>query len=155
MLGISVGCMAMLFVLGLGLGAVFERWPVLHMALKATCVVYLLYLAYKIAVSGPVSTGEKKGKPFTFIQAAAFQWVNPKAWAMILGVIAVYIPHNDFMSNLLIAVVIAGFVNLPTISVWTLFGVALKGLLRKPQAVKIFNITMAGLLILSIYPMVA
>lgn len=154
MLGISGGCMAMLFVLGLGLGAIFERWPVLHTVLKALCVVYLLYLAYKIAFSGPVGAGEKEGKPFTFVQAAAFQWVNPKAWAMILGVIAVYIPQNNFMANLLIAVAITGCVNLPTISLWTLFGVALKRWLHDPKAVKIFNTAMALLLVLSIYPMV-
>ncbi|THT99606.1 LysE family translocator [Lampropedia puyangensis] len=154
MLGISVGCMAMIFVLGLGLGAAFNRLPVLHTGLKVVCVLYLLYLAAKIAFSGPMGAGQEQGKPMTFLQAAAFQWVNPKAWAMVLGVIAVYVPPKEFMANLLIATSIAGMVNLPTISVWTLFGVALKRWLREPRTVRMFNFSMAVLLVLSIYPMV-
>lgn len=153
MLGISVGCMAMILVLGLGLGALFVKWPVLHTVLKVVCVAYLLYLAYKIATAGPIGAGDKQGKPLSFLQAAGFQWVNPKAWAMVLGVVTVYVPQTNFLVNLGIAIAVAGVINLPSISIWTLFGVLLKRWLSQPSAVRAFNVTMAVLLVLSVYPM--
>ncbi|MEQ4619388.1 MAG: LysE family translocator [Corticimicrobacter sp.] len=153
MLGISGGFMIMLVVTGLGLGTLFQTWPVLHDILKILSAVYLLYLAWRIATAGPVTTAEHSGRPFSFIQAALFQWVNPKAWTMALGVIAVYVPQQDFLTNLLLSALLCGLVNLPSISVWTLFGMALRRWLRQPGVVRAFNVLMALLLVASLYPM--
>lgn len=155
MLGISVGFMLMMVVLGLGLGALFQTWPALHSLLKTASAIYLLVLAYRIATSGPLDAAAHAGRrPLSFWQAAFFQWVNPKAWTMALGVISVYIPQTDFLANLLLGALVCGLVNLPSISVWTLFGVALRGCLRQPRVVRAFNAAMALLLVLSLYPLV-
>ena len=79
--------------------------------------------------------GETRGKPFTFLQAAAFQWVNPKAWVMAVGVIATYTPQNGFFANLIIATVVCGIVNLPSIGIWVTFGTALRRVLHRPWAI--------------------
>lgn len=155
MLGISGGFMLMVVVVGLGLGMLFQRWPQLHGVLQAACAAYLLYLAWKIARAEPASAQAAGSRPFSFLQAAGFQWVNPKAWTMALGVIAVYVPPTEFTTNLLLAALVCGMVNLPSISVWTLFGVALRRFLQKPEAVRIFNVAMALLLVASLYPMLA
>jgi len=152
MLGVTLGFMLMLILVGCGLGAVFLRWPPAYSVLQAGGSLYLLYLAWRIARSGPVASGAAAGRPFTFLQAAAFQWVNPKAWVMAVGVVAAYTPPGGFYVNLMFAALICGLVNLPSIGLWTAFGTALRQALRRPGAVRAFNRGMALLLVASLYP---
>ncbi|SAI45714.1 amino acid efflux protein [Bordetella ansorpii] len=152
MMGVNIGFSLMVLLVGLGLGAVFQQAPVLYDILKYAGTAYLLYLAWKIANSGPLETGETRGKPFTFMQAALFQWVNPKAWVMSVGIIATYTPQVGFFGNLIIASLVCCAVNLPAISVWVLFGSGLRRWLHRPNAIKAFNVGMAVLLVASLYP---
>lgn len=155
MLGITVGVVVMVLLVGAGLGAVFEQEPRIYTALKYLGAAYLVWLAWKIAGSSGVDSGSTKARPFGFWQAAAFQWVNPKAWIMAIGVIATYTPRENFFMNLVWAALVLGVVNYPSVSVWTLFGSAVGRVLRSPQALKRFNGCMAGLLLLSLYPVLA
>ncbi|QEI08088.1 LysE family translocator [Pigmentiphaga aceris] len=151
--GISLGVSAMLILVGLGLSTVFQTWPVLYTVLKYVGGAYLLYLAWCIGTAGPVGPGESRGKPFTFLQAAAFQWINPKAWIMSIGIIATYTPQNGFYVNLMVAAVVCTLVNLPSITLWAAFGSALSRVLRASAAVRAFNVSMALLLVASLYPL--
>ncbi|MEN4920642.1 LysE family translocator [Achromobacter spanius] len=152
LLGVNLGFSLMIFLVGIGLGSVFQQTPALYTVLKYAGAAYLLYLAWKIANSGPLEEGEARGKPFTFLQAAAFQWVNPKAWVMAVGVVATYTPQNGFFANLVIATLVCGIINLPSIGIWVTFGTALRRVLHKPAAIRAFNIGMALLLVASLYP---
>ncbi|CAB3856299.1 hypothetical protein A9G00_14560 [Achromobacter xylosoxidans] len=154
LLGVNLGFTLMIFLVGIGLGSVFQQLPVLYTVLKYGGAAYLLYLAWKIANSGGVEEGHARGKPMTFLQAAAFQWVNPKAWVMAVGIIATYTPQAGFFANLVIATLVCGLVNLPSIGIWVTFGTALRRVLHKPWAIRAFNITMALLLVASLYPVV-
>jgi threonine/homoserine/homoserine lactone efflux protein len=144
MLGITLGVVVMVLLVGAGLGAVFERLPVIYTALKYLGAAYLVWLAWKIAGSASIDGGK-----------AAFQWVNPKAWIMAIGVIATYTPREDFFLNLVLAALVLGVVNYPSVSVWTLFGSAVGRALRSPQALRRFNWGMAALLLVSLYPVLA
>ncbi|MFA4914692.1 MAG: LysE family translocator [Comamonadaceae bacterium] len=152
MLGISLGASLLLLFVGLGLGAVFERIPMLYTVLKYVGAVYLLYLAWRIANAGRIQGGSGRARPFTFFQAAAFQWVNPKAWIMAIGIVATYTPHDGFFANLILACLVLMIVNFPAISVWTLFGSALSRVLKSEAAITRFNVCMALLLVVSLYP---
>ncbi|CAB3837111.1 LysE family translocator [Achromobacter denitrificans] len=152
LLGVNLGFTLMIFLVGIGLGSVFQQVPQLYTVLKYAGAAYLLYLAWKIANSGSMDDGETRGKPFTFLQAAAFQWVNPKAWVMAVGVVATYTPQNGFFANLVIATVVCGVVNLPSIGIWVTFGTALRRVLHRPWAIRAFNVSMALLLVASLYP---
>ena len=152
MLGISLGVVAMLLLVGLGLGVAFEREPRLYTWLKYLGAAYLLWLAWKIARAGQAGAGQAGAQPFGFWQAAAFQWVNPKAWIMAIGIVATYTPSDGYAGNLLLAALVLGLVNYPSVSVWTLFGSAVGRALRTPQALQRFNWCMAALLVLSLYP---
>lgn len=132
LLGVNLGFTLMIFLVGVGLGSVFQQVPQLYTVLKYVGAAYLLYLAWKIANSGGMEDGAVSGKPMTFLQAAAFQWVNPKAWVMAVGVIATYTPQAGFFANLVIATVVCGIVNLPSIGIWVTFGTALRRVLHKP-----------------------
>jgi threonine/homoserine/homoserine lactone efflux protein len=95
MLGVGFGFMFMILVLGLGLSAVFVAYPVAHDALRVVGGAYMLWLAWKIANAGAVGDGTSSGTPLTFLQAALFQWVNPKAWVMGIAAIASYTVTSD------------------------------------------------------------
>ncbi|MFC4278730.1 LysE family translocator [Achromobacter aloeverae] len=152
LLGVSIGFTLMILLVGAGLGTVFQNAPVLYTLLKYAGAAYLLYLAWKIARAGELSEDGRRAQPMTFLQAAAFQWVNPKAWVMAVGIAAAYIPANGFYANLLVGTAVCGAINLPSVGVWVMFGSSLRGLLRKPAAVRIFNGGMALLLVASLYP---
>ena len=152
MLGVSLGFAFMLLLVGVGLVQLFNLYPVSYDILKVISVVYLLFLAYKIATSVSLSDKSKKeSKPFTFIQASAFQWVNPKAWTMALTAISVYSPSQNIESIAIVAFVFA-LVNLPSVSCWTLLGQELRVILSNNARLRIFNFIMAGLLVMSLYP---
>jgi threonine/homoserine/homoserine lactone efflux protein len=153
MLGISLGHALMVFLVGLGLAGVFEAVPVLHTVLKVVSVGYMLWLAWKIARAAPPEGGQAGGQPFSFVQAAGFQWVNPKAWAMALGAVTVYAPDRALTTLALVAVVFCA-VNLPSVSVWTLAGQGLRRWLSVPSRLRVFNAVMAGLLVLSLWPVI-
>ncbi|RWM88701.1 MAG: LysE family translocator [Mesorhizobium sp.] len=154
MLGISIGFLVLLLAVGFGLGAVLTAFPVLHTALKIAGGVYLLYLAWKIAMSRSLSSkGETKARPMRFVDAAAFQWVNPKAWVMAITAMAVYAnPEHPFLTVALVSIAFT-VVNLPSVSVWAGFGTALRGFLSDPVRLKWFNIAMGVLLAATLWPM--
>lgn len=153
MLGISLGFMIMVIGVGLGLGEIFRRAPVLYSALEIAGATYLLYLAWKIARAGVPKEGAAR-KPMTFLQAAAFQWVNPKAWVMAVSGITLYTVHPDFRMNALIIGVFFATINLPSVALWACFGVGLRRFLHNPVAIRVFNVIMAVLLVVSLYPLI-
>jgi len=125
--GISLGCMVMLLLVGLGLGQAFAAVPLLYNALRYTGALYLLWLAWKIATAGAMTVqGASDGQPLTFWQAAAFQWVNPKAWIMVVGAASTYAPRDQFERNVIVLALLLGLVNAPSICVWAGFGTALR-----------------------------
>ncbi len=156
MLGIGVGFMVLLLAVGLGLGQLLERYPVIYTALKYAGAAYMLWLAWKIARSGPMAdkSSESAGSPLNFLGAAAFQWVNPKAWVMAVTAMATYTRPDQHLLTVIIVTLIFGAVNVPSVSTWTVFGVALKRFLSDPRANRIFNIAMALALVASLWPLV-
>jgi threonine/homoserine/homoserine lactone efflux protein len=152
-LGIILGFPAMVVAVGLGLASLFEQYAVLHLLLKVAGASYLTFLAWKIA-SAPVSDlSVTEGKPFTFLQAAAFQWVNPKAWVLAVGATATYtVVGSDYSLQVLVIAIIFLVFGAPCIMLWLWFGASLKRLLQKPESVKYFNYAMATLLMLSLLP---
>ena len=159
MLGISVGHSLMVFLLGLGVAGAIHASPTAGLVLKILSVAYMLWLAWKIAHAaapgkGNAGDGSKAtGRPFTFLQAAAFQWVNPKAWAMALGAVSAYAPEGSVGAVTVVAVVFA-CVNLPSVTVWAAAGQGIRGWLEGPGRLRAFNWTMAFLLVLSLIPVV-
>lgn len=151
MLGISSGFGLMVFLVGLGLAGMINAVPSLLTGMKVVSVIYLVWLAWKIANSTGPKGGKAGAKPMTYLQAAAFQWVNPKAWTMALGGISAYATDSSLRSFTTVAVVFA-LVNLPTVSLWVIAGQNIQRFLSSPARLRAFNWTMAGLLILSLIP---
>ena len=154
MLGVGLGFGFMLLCVGFGLGQVLLAVPGLLMTLKVAGALYLLYLAYRIARSGPIEAGgEASAQPITFLQAAAFQWVNPKAWMMAVTAMSVYTLPASYMNSMLVVVMVFTLVNLPSVSVWCGIGVSLRRWLSDSFRLRAFNWTMAALLVASLWMM--
>ncbi|WP_299348534.1 LysE family translocator [uncultured Shimia sp.] len=151
MLGIGIGFTIMVVLVGVGLMSVFDRFPITHTILKVFSVAYLLWLAWRIANAGAPEGRKGEGRPMTFIQAALFQWVNPKAWTMALTAITLYAPDRSFLAVLLVAATF-GAINLPCVSSWTVLGQQMRRLLTRPKLLIAFNWVMAALLVASLYP---
>ncbi len=149
-LGVVFGFMLMIVLVGTGLVRVFELYPVSYEILRICSIGYLTYLAWKIAGARPQSA-ESRAKPLTSLQAALFQWVNPKAWAMALTAVTVYAPSQNLAAVGLIAL-ICGLINMPSVFVWVLMGSKLQRWLSDGLRLRLFNYAMALLLLATLYP---
>lgn len=152
-LGIAFGFPVMIVLAGLGLGLLFQAYPPLHIILKYVSFAFLLWLAWKIANAGRPEAGGASGTPMTFLQAAAFQWVNPKGWAMVFGAMALFTTDggNKVFEVGLIAALF-GLACIPNGIAWALFGHAIAGFLEDDRRRFWFNIAMAVLLVVSVLP---
>ena len=151
MLGIGIGFGVMIVLVGLGLVRIFDAFPVTHLILTVVGVAYLLWLAWKIAHAAAPDAARAGARPFTFTQAALFQWVNPKAWQMALTAITLYAPDRSATAILWVALVFA-LINLPSGSTWTVMGQQMRRVLSSPARLRAFNLSMATLLVASLVP---
>lgn len=152
--GICFGFPSMFLAVGFGLGYLFERFELLHEFIQIAGILYLLYLAWRIANAAPTTLdAEHASRPLSFIQAALFQWINPKAWIMGTSAIAAY---TTVGADLNLQILLVGFVfflmTFPSAGVWMLFGAGLKKILSDPTHQKVFNVTMAIMLAASVAP---
>ena len=146
----------MVICVGLGVGKLFEVFPFIYTTLKVVGIIYLLWMAWHIAnTKGSPDTKNKKDKPFTFLQAALFQWVNPKAWVVaITSTVAFITDHQIAAIQVMIIACIYFFCAILSTNSWSLGGVVLKRFIQNERLVQIFNITMAILIVGSILPFV-
>lgn len=151
LLGVSLGLVIMALVLGAGLAQALAVRPWAWVVLRLVAVGYVLWLAWKIARAAAPGTGQIAGRPLGFWHAAGFQWVNPKVWAMALGALSAYAPRGD-MGGVAAVALIFGAVNLPSTGLWALAGRGLARWLAEPRRLRSFNRAMAGLLVLSMVP---
>jgi threonine/homoserine/homoserine lactone efflux protein len=153
LLGICIGFPVMLALIGLGFGTLFQLYPLLHEVIKVVGIVYLLYLAWKIASAKGGPDSQSPARPINFWQSAAFQWINPKAWVMGSSALAAYTSLDDnFFFQVVVICVSFAVITFPCAGAWLVFGAGLQRFLRDPVHRRTFNIVMALLLIASIVP---
>ena len=156
LLGVVFGYSFMILMCGLGLGIVFKLYPILYTIIKYGGSAYLLFLAWKIATT-PVGHMKGAGRkhPLSFLEAAAFQWINPKAWVMAIGMIADYSAIAAYPNNIFFIAAVSMVATIASTTAWMGLGQILQRLLHRPKLMRAFNITMALLLVASIYPLLA
>jgi threonine/homoserine/homoserine lactone efflux protein len=152
-LGVTAGLVVQVIALGLGLGALFRTYPLAYEALRWLGAAYLLWLAFKLARAKGLGGIEGAARPMTFWEAAAFQAVNPKAWVIALTVATTYVSRDHFVLSLCLGIVVLALVNGSCIAVWTAFGMGVRRFLDQPGRLRAFNVSMAVLLVLSLYPL--
>jgi threonine/homoserine/homoserine lactone efflux protein len=154
-LGVTIGFTIMLVAIGFGIGQVFAKFPQVYLTLRVVSIVYLVWLAWRIATAGstdPIVSDE--ARPMTFSEAALFQWVNPKGWMICLSVAANYVSADHPWSDIAVLSAVFLIVSLISATGWALFGTSLRPLLKDERAMRIFNVTMAVALLASLWPIV-
>ncbi|OED50424.1 LysE family translocator [Leisingera sp. S232] len=149
LLGVAIGFPVMILPVGLGVMQLFDAFPPLTWVMTVLSVIYMLWLAWKIANAAPPKEGEAQGTPLSFVQACAFQWVNPKAWAMALGSITLYAASRDLSAILWVSGTYL-LIGCLSASTWTMLGLQLRRLLTNPAQLRLFNWTMAAVLVVSL-----
>ncbi len=152
--GVTLGFAAMVILVGLGLAGIFAAAPWLYDVLRWVGAAYLLFFAYKIATARGLGSSEGTSRPVTFWQAVAFQWVNPKAWTMVVSAITAFAPAHPTFGHIALITFLFFLVGLPCSLIWMTFGIGLKNFLNRPAALRAFNVTMAVLLVISLYPLI-
>jgi len=151
--GVVIGFAIMTLAIGFGIAALLTTVPTVFRAMKAASVAYMLWLAWKIATADSTDATTSGGKPMGFLGAAAFQWVNPKAWMMALGAVTAYTTlSTDLWRQILVITLILAMVGIASTSTWVLFGQLIRRYLTTPARRIAFNWTMGALLIVSIVP---
>lgn len=151
--GINIGFPVMIVLVGLGLGGALTQWPFLLDLIQPLGVAYLLWLAWKIAAGPTDLKARREGRPPGFVQMALFQFVNPKAWTLALAALSTFTGFWDsFLLEVLVIAGIAGLFGAPCTAAWTLLGVGAGQLISRPQHMRIFNLVMASLLVVSVVP---
>jgi threonine/homoserine/homoserine lactone efflux protein len=155
LLGVQIGFTVMLLCVGLGLHAVLDQFPTVYTLMRWGGAAYLLWLAWKLASARPADadTDAPAAQPMGFWGAAAFQWINPKAWVMIVTAMSAYLPPDASVSQVLLLALMSLVLGSPCSAVWVFFGQAMRSLLQSPKRLRIFNVTMALALVASLYPM--
>jgi len=155
MVGIGVGFIAMVVIVGVGLGSLMTSSPLVHVVFQVACSGYLLLMAWRLATSGSLGGGTAvAARPMTALQAAAFQWINPKAWATAMTIAAVYVDPARVGPSVATVAAVFAIIHFPTAGLWTGFGTSLRGVLAEPTRLRAFNVVMALLLAGSVVPLV-
>lgn len=145
-LGINGGVAVQTYLTCLGLGQVFNAFPVLHQLLRIVGALYLLWLAWQI--SGAAVSAAHEAKPLSAWQAALFQAVNPKTWVKAITLATVFMPTGLSTPIAALVVTLVGMlVGFPSSSMWALFGVAIRRVLTDPAKQRIFNLCMGAMLV--------
>ncbi len=153
MIGVGAGAGAsfLLFVVALGMGAVFAALPALQLAIKIAGATFLIYLAWRIATAVPATHDGDRGKPLSFLEAFGFQFANPKAWTITAGAASTFMPPSiSAASGAAVLAATFAIVAIPSIVLWTAFGVGIGRLLTTARAHRIFNGAMALLLVAAV-----
>jgi threonine/homoserine/homoserine lactone efflux protein len=152
--GICFGFPAMVLLVALGLGVIFLQYAWLEQLLKVVGSAYMLYLAWCMVKSSTASDETALAKPFSFMQALLFQWVNPKAWMMAIGAISIFSTAESHFQNALLVSTIFLLVCLPCIGLWLVGGAYLQNILKNAKQQRCFNILMAIALVASMIMMI-
>ena len=147
-LGIPLGHFIQISLVAAGLGFVFQTYPMVKQVLKIIGCLYLFFLAYRMFGSLNMKESTKTGRPLKFYEAALFQILNPKAWVIAITAVSVFFPKDEsFITGLLFLTCIAPIVNLPSISIWVLFGSSIRVLISNLTVKKTIEVILAVLLV--------
>ena len=153
-LGNGAGFSLMIVLVGAGLAGVLAAQPLLAAAMRWGAMAWLVWLAFKIA-TGPVDAAAGGGMRFGFVKAVLFQWVNPKAWLLALSIAAAWVrPDEAALPQLLVIGAVFFLVTPPSCIPWALLGEGAARLLGPGRRMRVFNIAMAIVLVVSMLPMV-
>ncbi len=143
MLGINAGFGAMLALCAAGIGSLLLALPPMQTVMKVAGSTYLLTLAWQLRRMSFRQQAQQRARPMSFIGAALFQFINPKAWIMAVTGAAAFLPMVQpvGLAVLLLCAVFCA-INFCCITVWAGTGAALRCYLLQPHWQRLFSSVM-------------
>ncbi len=146
-MGITLGFPVMIFLVGLGLGGIFGESETLKTLVRIGGAAMLLWIAWRIATASAPGAGGQTSRPLNLLEAALFQWVNPKGWVAAIAITAQFINPVASLKSALIIALVAAAASVTSTTAWVIFGRVIARWLQTPLRLRVFNLTMAGLLV--------
>ncbi|XDZ64783.1 LysE family translocator [Alphaproteobacteria bacterium LSUCC0684] len=153
MLGVTIGFGCVLLLAGVGLDQIFRIFPLAQQVLRVAALIFIGYLAWGIARSEGSSSADSRGRPQYFWEAASFQLINPKGVVVGVTMVSTFItPDDPFLGQFVMMLLTAMAIALLSTMAWAAFGLIISQWIRTPVRLRVFNVTMALLLLASITP---
>ena len=149
LIGIPLGHIIQIGLCCYGLANLFILYPEIQNYMRILCFLYLLYLSSQMIGSFSLSQKET-GRPLKFYEASLFQFINPKAWSIALTVASGFFPAQENIAiGIIFVTLTAAIICFPSISLWALFGNALRSFVKNRKTKKIIEYILAFLLVLT------
>ncbi|MCY1420187.1 Cysteine/O-acetylserine efflux protein [compost metagenome] len=143
--GATVGFTLLLVLIGLGLHEVLLFWPWLTSAIQWAGVLFLLYMAWKLARDNGELGKDEALKAPSFWYGALMQWLNPKAWLACVAGMGAFAANGEAIRVWQFAWVYFVICYL-SIACWAFAGTFVRHYLNNAAGVRLFNRLMAALL---------
>lgn len=149
-LGIILGFPVMVLIVGLGLGQVFALYPWLNTVMRYAAAAYFVWMAWTM-LGMRIGNAQGGERPMRVYEAAGFQWVNPKAWAMALSFVAAFVPADEGrFFNLLLVCLGCALVSVFSVGLWMVFGRGLIALMHSTGTERFLGPLLALLMLASV-----
>ncbi len=145
LIGVSWGFPFMMFCVAVGLGEAFRAEPALREGLRYVGTGVMLWIAWKVASAGRAKAEGGRGRPWRFHEAVAFQWINPKAWSMSVGVASAYMAGARPVLEAASISSVFVLIGMGSAAGWCAFGAAIRRWLSTDARLRAFNVAMGGL----------
>ncbi|MBV1790737.1 LysE family translocator [Marinobacterium sp. D7] len=146
--GATLGYTLVVYLCGVGVGELLERYPVVLDGFRYAGAALLLYLAWKIASASPTTRldeGEQQAP--RLIQGALLQILNPKAWLVAITGISLFVSlHADPALYLLLFCAVSFLACFIGVGFWACAGQLIGRFLASQRAQLYFYRLMGALL---------
>lgn len=144
--GVAFGVGITAAITALGVAAFLTSYPSFGLVLKCISCGWILYMAFRLWNADLASHKLTDARPFSFVEAALFQWVNPKVWAVALSATAFVTEQSPVQQAIELGSLFTSL-NFGVCIFWTFAGSVLSYLLNNPFAWRVFMRSMAVMLV--------
>ena len=155
-LGIQFGFALMISIIAYGSAVILSQIENAENVLRVICFAYLMFLAWRIGSAPAPNLDDPKlddAQPIRLVEAALFQWVNPKAWAVAVAAVGTY----GFLFSGTVGTML-GFagtfliIGLPSSFTWAAGGKLIARVLRSPTQYRVFSVVSAVAMVAAVAP---
>ena len=145
-LGVGLGYTTLVIIINFALISTFKQFPIIQEIIRILGTFFLIYLAYKIAVSN-TSQEEIKKNPVSFFDTFIFQFVNPKGVMAALTLISKFVSESNYLMTSIMVIIVCSATAFLSITTWTFLGKFLRKFATNNSFIKRFNYAMSFLIL--------
>ena len=145
-MGVGLGYTALVILVNFVLISTFKEFPIIQEIIRVLGTFFLIYLAYKIAISN-ISNEENKQNPVSFFDTFIFQFINPKGVMAAITLVSKFVDENNYFITSIMVIVVCSITAFVSITSWTFLGKFLRNFATNNSFIKRFNYVMSILIL--------